>query len=427
MDDIPQKPSGLAAAIAAHPRMAAAGGLLFAAGLLLVLLFCAQYMLKRQAPAAEASPPNGPLFLGNDYVISAHNYRHEVRRSNTLRLVRTLHGPPAFNSAMAVNPEKMLVAAGFHDGTVCIWDVNDSSPLHTLKADVSEIRRLYFDKAGTVLLSLSTYGPARLWDTGTGECLWEKGDFTTDPVLGLRYGEITSDGRHVLLCSNDSGIYALWDVGKDRVVEDFKPFNHSAVSRMLFIDDTRILVSYYSSFAVFDLESGDVTSTVSDSTTALATATNGWVVQMVTSGSIYLRDSSLRVRMSVSPVKTNIVELAFSPGGRVLAVAERGSGTIRFYDLRECEDLGSVSGAPALTQHMDWSPDGRRLLAWGTGTRVGVEPPGLKAIETLASGSTSDTFFRVLNVPRKVFEVLEVLNEPASPPPVSPPPAPPAP
>jgi len=56
-------------------------------------------------------------------------------------------------TAIAFDPSGQLIAAGYDDGRVCLWNVDDPEPLHDLKLHDSRVNALSFDASGQRVVS----------------------------------------------------------------------------------------------------------------------------------------------------------------------------------------------------------------------------------------------------------------------------------
>jgi WD40 repeat protein len=115
-----------------------------------------------------------------------------------------------------------------NNGSLQRWDLATGKPLYadtSILGHVGEVVTLAFSADGKRLVSGSTDGSVRLWDTTTGQSLriWH-GHEARRPVAagpgagdGVKTVDITPDGRRVLSAGNDDRI-KLWDASKDKEV-----------------------------------------------------------------------------------------------------------------------------------------------------------------------------------------------------------------
>lgn len=76
---------------------------------------------------------------------------------------------PNFVTALAFHPEGKIVAAGYDDGVIRIWDLaKPRQPVRTLGQPGSEVSALAYDPQGNRLAAAYEDRLIRLWDTGSG-------------------------------------------------------------------------------------------------------------------------------------------------------------------------------------------------------------------------------------------------------------------
>ncbi|MFZ2098763.1 MAG: WD40 repeat domain-containing protein [Anaerolineales bacterium] len=75
--------------------------------------------------------------------------------------------------SLAVNPENTLVAIGFGDASVGLWDLQSGAFVQILKNDlVNNVSRLVFSPNGEKLLSNGDDGEIAVWQVENGQLLW---------------------------------------------------------------------------------------------------------------------------------------------------------------------------------------------------------------------------------------------------------------
>ena len=68
-----------------------------------------------------------------------------------------------FIFSLAINPEGTLLAVGYADGSIRLWDIETGAQLNRLQTDSEDISDLAFSPDGTLLASGGADGTVRLW------------------------------------------------------------------------------------------------------------------------------------------------------------------------------------------------------------------------------------------------------------------------
>jgi WD40 repeat protein len=92
----------------------------------------------------------------------------------------------------AFSPDETVLAIGYDNGNIDLWDVGTLELRETLRGHSNSINDLAFSHDGRTLISLSSDGTTRLWDAATGQEL-----FVLSPPNGAGFGRIrlSPDGR----------------------------------------------------------------------------------------------------------------------------------------------------------------------------------------------------------------------------------------
>jgi WD40 repeat protein len=97
--------------------------------------------------------------------------------------------------ALAITPDGTLVAIGFGDASIGLWDLRSGTLVHQLKNDiVQEVSGLVFSPNGEKLLSTGTESDIAVWQVDDGQLLWRL------PHIGHIVGQpFSMDGSLVAL------------------------------------------------------------------------------------------------------------------------------------------------------------------------------------------------------------------------------------
>ena len=101
--------------------------------------------------------------------------------------------------------------SGSTDEAVILWDVRTCRPMRILPAHGDPVHGVDFSSDGTLVVSCSSDGLIRIWDTQSGQCLrtffHEEVGGGRPGVLGIKF---TPNARYVAAWTGD-GVVRLWD------------------------------------------------------------------------------------------------------------------------------------------------------------------------------------------------------------------------
>ena len=78
--------------------------------------------------------------------------------------MRTLEGHTSWVASVAFSPDGKLLASGFGDGTIKLWDVATGREVRTLEGHTDIVLSVAFSPDGKILASGSDDGTLKLWD-----------------------------------------------------------------------------------------------------------------------------------------------------------------------------------------------------------------------------------------------------------------------
>jgi RNA polymerase sigma factor (sigma-70 family) len=263
----------------------------------------------------------------------------------------TLGAGQVTSTALAVSPDRQLVAWGGTDGKVRLCDAVTGKERRRFEGHEGHVWSVAFAPDGLVLATGGADHTVRLWDVGTGKEL-RKLEGHRNWVLALAFAP---SGR--LLASGSLDRTArLWDAASGKELRKLEGHTHE-ISIVTFSPDGRTLAT-----------------ASRDNTVRLWEASTG------------------RVRWQYGPNKIGRAAVAFSPDGRLLITAhsdaERG---IRLWDLGG-KELCKVWGHRGFVQALAFAPDGKTaasasddstVLLWDVAALRGTPagPAGLSGAE----------------------------------------------
>jgi WD40 repeat protein len=151
-----------------------------------------------------------------------------------------LHGDRM--SAIAFCPTRQIVAAGFRDGRVAIWDLDAGQLVSEVGADKWEIRCMAFAPDGQTLATASPEGPLKLWDVSVLPMRMRR-ELETGQVHSLTFAP---DGSVLAQASDgaswgDPGPINLWNVATGELDRQLLHKYSSIYLTLAYSNDGRIL------------------------------------------------------------------------------------------------------------------------------------------------------------------------------------------
>ena len=130
--------------------------------------------------------------------------------------------PPSAVSFLAYNQPSNIVASGYNDGSVKIWDLSSGSVIIKFHGHRSRISILKFDTSGTRLVTGSNDGSIILWDLVGEEGLFKltghKNEITDLTFLSKGSRDIDELDDYIISVSKD-GLIKLWELSTKQCIE----------------------------------------------------------------------------------------------------------------------------------------------------------------------------------------------------------------
>ncbi len=157
----------------------------------------------------------------------------------------------------AISPDGQLLASGYDDNNVRLWDVATGAALHTLRGHADEVCCVVFSSAGHLLASALIDGIVWLWDRNTGvacrnlQCGSKR----------VRWITFSPDGQW-LAASSDNKMIRLWEteVGLEYYSRE------ANADTIAFSPDGQLLAcsSYRDGLKIWDTTSGKLLHAIED-------------------------------------------------------------------------------------------------------------------------------------------------------------------
>jgi WD40 repeat protein len=287
--------------------------------------------------------------------------------------------------ALAVSGDGGLVAAGLNDGSIALWDAVRGVRLEVTPATHTEwVTDLAFNPKGDVLASTARDGRVILWTVRDLLPLVAH----KQPVESLAF---SADGR-LLATGGRDGTVQLWDPVNHRHLRTV-PGHGVFVTSEAFSPDGHTLLAGTSEGEVWAWDTDRWQPRrrwirhTRQSILGLAYTADGHLFASVgEDGGVLVRDAAsgrqlltFTLPVDYSPTSGR---LAFSPDGRLLAVA--GTGVIALWDVHRRTRVAALRGHAGVVASVAFSPDGRLIASAGWDKNVLLWDTAGRRVDTLS-------------------------------------------
>ena len=280
-------------------------------------------------------------------------------------LIATLEGHTrehwVWVSSLSFSPDGALLASGYSDGTVTLWDVATQERIATLQGYAG--REVSFSPDGTTLASGS--GTIILWDVRTRQritTLKEPPDF-------FRSLSFSPDGA-LLASGYSDGTVTLWDVATRERIATLQGYT-SEVYSVSFSPDGTLLASGSSDYTVklWEVATQERITTLAGHKSPVSSVSFSPDGTLLASGStdytVKLWEVATRERIATLQGHTDgVYSVSFSASDGALLATGGWDGKVILWDVLKREQI-VVFGHTGKIYSMAFSPDGTTLAAGG--------------------------------------------------------------
>lgn len=262
-------------------------------------------------------------------------------------------------------PDGHTMLSASSDGTLRLWDTDSGDELRRFEGHTSGVYDIAFSPDGRFVLSAAKDATVRLWDVAQGlEIRRFQGH--TDAVYSVAF---TPDGQKALSASRDTTI-RIWDVHassrtRSPVLKVLRGHT-DAVWCVVVSPDGRLAVSasHDLTMRLWDIERGKEIGQLHDWVNDMAFSPDGHtLISGSVAGVVRLWDiDERRERMRFNAPLDPVWSVAFSPDGKTALTGSQGA-SMRLWDVATGEEIRHFNGHSDAVSSVAYSPNGTMLLS----------------------------------------------------------------
>ena len=324
-----------------------------------------------EEPCPVAEPPAQPcstVAFGPDCVLLASGYADgTVILWNTAERLplRILQPHSLAISTIAFDSSGRLLATGSWDKTVVIYNVRTGQILHTLYGHSAAVLKVEFNRSASVLASASVDGTIRLWDTMSGRRRRLLSEHS-----GTVWSVAFSQDDEIMASASSDQTIRLWSTDSGYPIRSLTvPNSHSICVR--FKGDALVSISADTTICSWTVPTGASIGVTRlwDSMEALGVAISqdcSTMAMSLADGSVHLVNMDVNggipYRRDVQSPNGEVFGVALSPDARVMAAGSTDTN-VYLWDAITGLPLRPLSGHNSSVLSVSFLPDGRTLLS----------------------------------------------------------------
>lgn len=150
----------------------------------------------------------GP-FLAGGKELHVFDFNSGVQRWDAVSWKKLISWPMHPNVTKAnVSPDERMVASGYSDGTICLWNLADGRELARFKGHSRWVTAIQFSADSKTLFTGSEDGLVKIWDTTTHRAL----GVLKGHLLGVHSLALSPDGQRLASGSDAEEAVKIWDL-----------------------------------------------------------------------------------------------------------------------------------------------------------------------------------------------------------------------
>ncbi len=379
---------------------------------------------------------------GKQLVSGSSDHLVKLWDVNNQKLLRDLKGHTAAVRAVAFAPDRSRIASGSEDKTVRQWNPDTGASVQELKGHTGMIWTLAYSPRGRTIASAGFDNTLRIWNTQTGASLQTLSGHqdvitslsyapSTDAILtgsydktlkrwpalappvpaladlnlndgskspSVRFVVFTPDGKK-MITGTQRQILQVWDLATGRTLKTAK--QPRGISDGVLSADGRLLATtgYGEHCYLWNAETLELLASMdtgrNENVTAAFSSDGQILATAARDGMITIWDVNTREKLRELPQqKLPVGGLAFSPDGALLASATgdyknyKQPGTVKLWDTESWNEIANLSGPIRKMRCVQFSPDGKTLVATGSQPELLVYDVSKKTLKAKLSFGT---------------------------------------
>ncbi|MBW4542031.1 MAG: AAA family ATPase [Myxacorys chilensis ATA2-1-KO14] len=245
----------------------------------------------------------------------------------------------------AFSPDGRLLATGI-DCEVCLWQVDESKPLITLRGHTAWVQSIAFSPDGTLLASGSYDHTIRLWNVQTGQCLKTLHGHTSW-VQSVSFGssEPASSEPLILVSGSHDQTVRVWDVQAGDCLQ-ILPGHQGSVLWVTVSPDGQTLISADDCIVrLWDIPTGQCVRTIETQVNwmlAVALSPDGQTLVTGSNGNqVNFWQVATGDCLGTLDYSGQVWAMAFSPDGQMLATASEDQ-TVKLWQVETGQCLQTL-------------------------------------------------------------------------------------
>ena len=275
-------------------------------------------------------------------------------------------GHPQLAKATYSPDGQYLATTGSENISAQIWDASSGTELLALQGHDDFVSDIVYSSDGLQLATASVDGTARLWDAKTGEAL----QVLSGHNHWVNKVAFNPDNTLLVTAGQDKKVI-IWDVTSGEALYTLEPFTDGIWS-INFSPDGAMLATgtghIDAKVRIWDVENGRELSTTFEGhewqvNDVIYSPDGSLILTTSDDGSARIWDVESGQELLFMDAPSKVLSADFNPDGQLIVTGEEG-GNIKIWDAASGNRLITLlENAEGAISHVEFSPDGRRVLA----------------------------------------------------------------